>query len=158
MGVDEALVHALVAATHQHGAGAGSQLLHTLLGEALACGAEPDHGQARRWRLATDRIRHRGGIGRLARADGRQTAHQRLDQHHHARPATEGAIVDAAVDALGVVAQGPQAHIDGLRLEGAARHAHLLEGGEQFGEQGDDVEANGHGVPIGWRRDGIEGQ
>jgi hypothetical protein len=41
----------------------------------------------------------------------------------------------------------PQAHINRLRLEGTTRHAHRLKRGEQFGKQGDDVEANGHRSP-----------
>jgi hypothetical protein len=77
--------------------------------------------------------------------DRRQAARQRLGHHHHAGAAAEGAVVDAPVVALGEIAQVPQAHVDLPGLVGTARHARRQEGREQFGKQGDDVEA--HGAP-----------
>ena len=57
-------------------------------------------------------MHHRRRGGAAVGSDRRQRALQRLGQHHHARPAAEGAVVDPSVGVLGEVAQRPQAHID----------------------------------------------
>ncbi len=130
MAVDDALVQALVAAAQQRRAGAVGPLAHQRLVDAATSGCEQHDGACGHARIRA-RARHRD-----------QRALQRLGQHHHARAAAERAVVDAAVGALGVVAQGPQLHVDLARFVGAARDALRQERREQVGEQRDDVEAH----------------
>jgi hypothetical protein len=126
----KALVYALVTPAQQNGAAADGPLRHRAMVQALANGRK----QHQR-RLCRDRL---GTIG----TDGGQAACQRLGHHHHARATAKGAVVHAAVVALGMVARVPQAHIDLARSERTARHAAGHERSEQLGKQGDDVEAH----------------
>lgn len=100
--VDEALVDAFIAATEEDGALAGRlpPFGDEAVVQALANGREQDEG---RWR----------GAGVLRLALGLyvgQALGQRLGHHDHARAATKGAVIDAAVVALGEVAGVVQLH------------------------------------------------
>ena len=130
LGVDEALVYALVTPAQQNGAAADGPLRHRAMVQALANGRKQHQRHPCRDRLGT--------IG----TDGGQAACQRLGHHHHAGATAKGAVVHAAVVALGMVARVPQAYIDLARSERAARHAAGHERSEQLGKQGDDVEAH----------------
>lgn len=101
MGIDEALVQALVAAAQQDCALPLRPLGHHGMAQRGADRGEQHHGS----RL--------GLAGLAARLPGRlQAALQRFGHHHHARTAAEGAIVHAPVVALGMVARIPQVHAD----------------------------------------------
>ena len=129
MGVDEALVHTLIAAAEQHRTRPRRPILHRRVIQPAAYGREQH--QRRRLRFCT--------IG----ADGGQTARQRFGHHHHAGAAAKRAVIDAAVVTLGMVAQAPQPHLQLARGVGTPRHAAGQKGLEQLGEQGDDVKAHG---------------
>src|SRR5690606_17135770 len=78
-----------------------------------------------------------GGAGG---GDGRA---QRIDHHHHARPATEGTVVHAAVVALGVVARVPAMDGQQLALDRPPDHAEPGAAGHELGEQADHVHTHG---------------
>ncbi len=130
-GIDEALVDALVAATHEHGALAAGELAHHRLVDAPPGGREVHDGER-----TAHRRRHALG------ADGRQRPQQRARQQHHAGAAAVGPVVDAPVTVFGEVAQRPQAHVHRLAAEGAPRHALRQVRREELGEERDDVEAH----------------
>ena len=109
VGVDEALVDALVAGTEQDRARAGGELRHRGLAKRRSRRAEAHQ----RHRL---RFRPRG-------ADRRQGALERLDQQHHSRAAAVRPVVDARVRWIAEVAQRPEMNVDPPRLEGTSRHA-----------------------------------
>ena len=94
MAVDEALVDAFVAGAQQHRAGAASELGHRAPAERRPAGVNFTTGAAT--------------SSRAVRANRGQRALERLDQHHHARAAAEGAVVDTRVRRVGEVAQLPE--------------------------------------------------
>ena len=68
--------------------------------------------------------------------------YRRVDQHDHARPAAERAVVDAAVVALGMVARVPAVQRQQPALPCPPDHAEAGALGDEFGEQADDVDAH----------------
>ena len=105
--VNKTLIHTLVAAAQQNGALAVRPGLHRRVVQGLTNGGKQNNGRA----LTS--------VG----ANGLQALFQRLGQHHHAGATAKGAVVHAAVIALGNIARVPQTHIHLTRLKGTARHA-----------------------------------
>src|SRR3546814_4398076 len=87
----------------------------------------------------------RGLVGRPRRGDA---GAQRVDHHHHAGAAAEGAVIDAAVVAFGVVARVPALQRQQPALLRAPDDAVAGDLGDELGEQADDVDAHGW-----WSRD-----
>ncbi|MNE93291.1 hypothetical protein D3C80_1911240 [compost metagenome] len=75
--------------------------------------------------------------------DDRQAPRQRLGHHDHARATAEGPVIHAAVVAFRMVAWVPQPHINLSAGVGTPGYAARQKGGEQLGEQGNDVKAHG---------------
>src|SRR3546814_18550419 len=87
----------------------------------------------------------RSVVGRPRRGDA---GAQRVDHHHHPGAAAEGAVIDAAVVAFGVVARVPALQRQQPALLRAPDDAVAGDLGDEFGEQADDVDAHGW-----WSRD-----
>src|SRR3546814_13539536 len=98
-----------------------------LLGQRAALRAEIDHPG-------------RGLVGRPRCGDA---GAQRVDHHHHAGAAAEGAVIDAAVVAFGVVARVPAQQRQQPALLRAPDDAVAGDPGAVFGDQADDVAAPG---------------
>ena len=130
MGVDEALVHAFIAAAQQHRAWGGGSLQHQRLVQSLTHRRKINQGGS----LA---------VFTTGLADGVQAGRQGLGQHHHAGAAAERAVVHPPVVAIGIVTRVPAMHRHLAAFVGAAGHAHLEESLNQLGEQGDDVYTHG---------------
>src|SRR5690606_25962415 len=123
---DQALVDALVAAAEQHQAIQAGQLAHPGLVQPATLGTEVDHVRRLRIRLA----------------NGAKAGQQRLDHHHHAGPAAEGAVVDLAVVAFRMIARVPAMHREQAALDRPAGHAERGALGDELGEQRDDIDAH----------------
>ena len=127
LGLDQALVHALVAPAQQRQPRQRRQFAH------------PGLVQRPPLRAQVDQVRT---LQRLGRAHRRQAAAQRLHQHDHARPAAEAAVIDLAVIALGVVARIPAMQLQQPALAGAAGDAEAGALVDELRKQADDVDAH----------------
>ena len=93
LAVDQALIHAFVAAAQQHQARFGRKFHHHRLIQPAPLGRQVDHPAAE-------------PVRRLLRgARGRDRLHQRLGQHHHAGPAPVGPVIHRAMRIAGEVAR-----------------------------------------------------
>src|SRR5690606_35572742 len=101
--------------------------------------ADPRLGQRAALRAEVDDP-GRGLVGRAHRGDA---GAQRVDHHHHAGAAAEGAVIDAAVGAFRVVAWVPAVQRQQPALARAPDYAVAGDLGDEFGEQADDVDAHG---------------
>ena len=72
---------------------------------------------------------------------------ERLRLEHHPRPAAVGVVVDRGVPVVGEVAQLHQAELHQPGRRGPARDARRQIRGDDFGEQGDDVDRQ-HGADV----------
>ena len=124
--VEKALVDTFIAPAQQHHPRQLGQLARQWLGQRTPLRAEVDH-----------RCRPRiGGFRRF------QAGPQRLDQHHHARAATEGTVVHPAVIALRMVARIPTLQFEQPTFLRPPDHAERRALRDELGEQADDVDAH----------------
>ncbi len=130
--VDKTLVHTLVATTQKNGTFACGHLAYEALVQPAPCGTEKNQRHACTSPLPIGPYRIHG-------------ASQHGCLHHHARTATAGSVIDPLMKALAKVPQRPTTQVDTTALVGPPRHAQPPMGVEEFGEQGQNVEAHGDG-------------
>jgi hypothetical protein len=127
MGIDETLIHALIAATYQHGTVSAGHVLHHAMVQALPNGRE-QHDQRAFSPLSVNNF---------------QSFLQWLGHHHHAGPAAKRPIVNAAVVAHGYVPRIEQVHINCPRIESPASDTSGQKRGEKLWKKSDHIEAHG---------------